>query len=225
MARDAAIALLVGLLSSCGEFGGRAEAITRAVGDFRAANDALPHEVICTQEDLLDAKRQAQMAVNWGLYNRRCKASGELESESGPGSSTSFTHTTREYLQDIIERYAVRSIVDVACGDWNWMRQIDLAALGVQSYIGCVCVQTFAQGARAHASLASLVYAAARRSTRHILPNACRAPDRLFTCAWVKRGAGVGWNVPSAMTSMATSSPTTYASTAVPLCHSRTRAS
>jgi hypothetical protein len=166
MARDAAIALLVGLLSSCGEFGGRAEAITRAVGDFRAANDALPHEVICTQEDLLDAKRQAQMAVNWGLYNRRCKASGELESESGPGSSTSFTHTTREYLQDIIERYAVRSIVDVACGDWNWMRQIDLAALGVQSYIGCVCVQTFAQGARAHASLASLVYAAARRSTR-----------------------------------------------------------
>lgn len=153
--RDAAaIAILVGLLSICCEYEGRAEAISRAV------DDALPHEVMRTQ----DAKRQAQMALHWGLYNRRRKASGELESESGPGSSTSFTHTTREYLQDIIERYAVRSIVDVACGDWNWMRQIDLAALGVQSYNGCVCVQTLAQGARAHASLASLVRAAARRS-------------------------------------------------------------
>jgi hypothetical protein len=153
--RDAAaIAILVGLLSICCEYEGRAEAITRAV------DDALPHEVMRTQ----DAKRQAQMALHWGLYNRRRKASGELESESGPGSSTSFTHTTREYLQDIIERYAVRSIVDVACGDWNWMRQIDLAALGVQSYNGCVCVQTLAQGARADASLASLVRAAARRS-------------------------------------------------------------
>ena len=43
---------------------------------------------------------------------------------------------TRDYLQDVIERYSVRSIVDVACGDWNWMRQIDLAALGVESYVG-----------------------------------------------------------------------------------------
>ena len=30
----------------------------------------------------------------------------------------------------------MHSIVDVACGDWNWMRQLDLAALGVESYIG-----------------------------------------------------------------------------------------
>jgi len=30
----------------------------------------------------------------------------------------------------------VRSIVDVACGDWNWMHQVDLAALGVESYVG-----------------------------------------------------------------------------------------
>ena len=131
------------LLGSCGRCGDGAGA--HAAGaqgpDLASVDDALPAEVMGAREDLLDARRQARMAVNWGLYNRRRKASGELESESGPGSSTSFTHVTRAYLEDIIERYAVRSIVDVACGDWNWMRQIDLAALGVQSYTGCGCMR------------------------------------------------------------------------------------
>ena len=75
------------------------------------------------------------MAVNWGLYNKRRKENGELESESGPGSSLEFTKLTRVYLQDIVERYSIRSIIDVACGDWNWMRHI-MPLPGVQSYTG-----------------------------------------------------------------------------------------
>jgi hypothetical protein len=102
----------------------------------QAVDNVLPHTVLNANDDALEAKRQAQMAVTWGLYNSRRKEGGEIESESGPGSSELFTRVTREYLQDIIQRYSVRSIVDVACGDWNWMRMIDLAALGVRSYIG-----------------------------------------------------------------------------------------
>jgi hypothetical protein len=99
-----------------------------------AITEALPRAVQGHEDE--DAGRQAEMAVSWGLFNQQRKESGELESASGPGSSGSFTHVTRDYLQDVIERYSVRSIVDVACGDWNWMRQIDLAALGVESYVG-----------------------------------------------------------------------------------------
>ena len=99
-----------------------------------AIEEALPRAVQGHEDE--DAGRQAEMAVSWGLFNQQRKESGELESASGPGSSRSFTHVTRDYLQDVIERYSVRSIVDVACGDWNWMRQIDLAALGVESYVG-----------------------------------------------------------------------------------------
>ena len=102
----------------------------------QAVDNVLPPTVLNVNDDALEAKRQAQMAVTWGLYNSRRKEGGEIESESGPGSSELFTRVTREYLQDIIQRYSVRSIVDVACGDWNWMRMIDLAALGVRSYIG-----------------------------------------------------------------------------------------
>jgi hypothetical protein len=82
-----------------------------------------------------DTRRQAEMAVKWGLYNKRRKENGELESESGPGSSLEFTKLTRVYLQDIVERYSIRSIIDVACGDWNWMRHI-MPLPGVQSYTG-----------------------------------------------------------------------------------------
>ena len=98
--------------------------------------EALPQVVLEGHGDP-DARRQAELAVNWSLFNQQRKENGDLESASGPGSSTSFTHVTRDYLQDVIERYSVRSIVDVACGDWNWMGQIDLAALGVESYVGC----------------------------------------------------------------------------------------
>ena len=104
--------------------------------DSTVIDGALPTELIRDESDTRHAKRQAQMAINWGIYNSRRKDYGDLESESGPGSSMSFTQVTRDYLQDIIERYSVRSIVDVACGDWNWMRHIELQALGVQSYIG-----------------------------------------------------------------------------------------
>lgn len=100
-----------------------------------AIEEALPQVVLEGHGDP-DARRQAELAVNWSLFNQQRKENGDLESASGPGSSSSFTHVTRDYLQDVIERYSVRSIVDVACGDWNWMGQIDLAALGVESYVG-----------------------------------------------------------------------------------------
>ena len=96
----------------------------------------LPADVRANGDVVSNAKRQAELAVAWGLFNHRRKVRGELDSESGPGSSIEFTQTTRDFLRDVIERHQVRTVLDVACGDWHWMQHVDLAALGVRSYIG-----------------------------------------------------------------------------------------
>ena len=93
--------------------------------------DAVVEEDPQSKEDV-----QATLARSWGEYNRRRKGDGELESESGPGSSLGFTVETRAFLESIIARHGVRTIVDVGCGDFHWMQHVDLAALGVTSYVG-----------------------------------------------------------------------------------------
>lgn len=46
------------------------------------------------------------------------------ESKSGLGSTLEFTENTREQLPKICEKYNIRRVIDVACGDFNWMKEI-----------------------------------------------------------------------------------------------------
>lgn len=55
------------------------------------------------------------------------------ESLSGVGSSAAATMEIRKGLPGLIERYGVRSMLDLPCGDYNWMR---LTALDLEEYIG-----------------------------------------------------------------------------------------
>lgn len=48
------------------------------------------------------------------------------ESKSGPGSSLKQTFNLRNWLPTIIQTFKVKSILDVPCGDYNWMRHVDL---------------------------------------------------------------------------------------------------
>lgn len=48
----------------------------------------------------------------------------KLESLSGVGSSLAQTSNVRKFLPYILEVYKVRSILDMPCGDLNWMREI-----------------------------------------------------------------------------------------------------
>jgi SAM-dependent methyltransferase len=57
-----------------------------------------------------------------------------LESLSGPGSSSAQTGELRRFLPRLLERLGVRSILDVGCGDFNWLRQValpDIDYLGI----------------------------------------------------------------------------------------------
>lgn len=55
------------------------------------------------------------------------------QSRSGPGSWPALTAEYRQILQDVLRSKAVRSVVDVGCGDWASSREIDWTGI---SYVG-----------------------------------------------------------------------------------------
>jgi hypothetical protein len=65
------------------------------------------------------------------IYERN--AWGGAESVSGSGSSLRMTQNVRNSLPSLIETFAVKSIFDAPCGDFNWMKLINLQNI---SYIG-----------------------------------------------------------------------------------------
>lgn len=47
------------------------------------------------------------------------------ESVSGGGSTMDATKTVRKILPHIIEKYKITSMLDIPCGDYNWMKEIN----------------------------------------------------------------------------------------------------
>lgn len=56
----------------------------------------------------------------------KSRAWGSDESGSGIGSERGATVALREYLPELFKRLGVVSFLDAPCGDWNWMRLVDL---------------------------------------------------------------------------------------------------
>lgn len=48
------------------------------------------------------------------------------ESHSGEGSTLEATRKIREALPSIVSEYKIKSLLDIPCGDYNWMRQVPL---------------------------------------------------------------------------------------------------
>lgn len=55
------------------------------------------------------------------------------ESVSGGGSEIQNTKVIRRELPVLIQKFGITSILDIPCGDWNWMKDVDLCGA---SYIG-----------------------------------------------------------------------------------------
>lgn len=63
---------------------------------------------------------------------------GDGESVSGTGSYLESTkHLIRE-LPFLFSRYGIRSILDIPCGDFNWMKEVNLSGI---NYIGDFIVE------------------------------------------------------------------------------------
>jgi hypothetical protein len=55
------------------------------------------------------------------------------ETVSGPGSTLAATQAIRAALPTIIESYHICSVLDIPCGDFHWMKELDLSRV---SYLG-----------------------------------------------------------------------------------------
>ena len=58
---------------------------------------------------------------------------GSAESRSGLGSELAATTVLRSYLPELFKRLDVKIFLDAPCGDWNWMKFVDLAGV---DYVG-----------------------------------------------------------------------------------------
>ena len=61
------------------------------------------------------------------------RAWGSAESGSGGGSELAATENVSAYLPELFQRLQVSKFLDAPCGDWNWMRRVDLSGV---DYVG-----------------------------------------------------------------------------------------
>jgi SAM-dependent methyltransferase len=52
---------------------------------------------------------------------------GSKESKSGTGSSLFITSRLRDELVHLLIKYDIKSVLDIPCGDFNWMQYVDFA--------------------------------------------------------------------------------------------------
>ena len=58
------------------------------------------------------------------IYKESRWCTYQQESISGTGSTLHNTETLRAELPKICKKYKIKNIVDIACGDFNWMKEI-----------------------------------------------------------------------------------------------------
>ncbi|AOY97561.1 hypothetical protein BKK79_37115 (plasmid) [Cupriavidus sp. USMAA2-4] len=71
---------------------------------------------------------------------------GSPESASGSGSELHRTFHLRRELPYLLREFNIRSLLDVPCGDFNWMQQVDLSSI---RYIGADIVPEIVERNRA----------------------------------------------------------------------------
>jgi len=67
---------------------------------------------------------------------------GSSESISGEGSTVEHTVVIRAELPPILQRLSIRSMLDIPCGDYNWMRAL---APDLENYIGADVVRAIVE--------------------------------------------------------------------------------
>src|SRR5438128_1973440 len=68
----------------------------------------------------VEPSRQDHAALFSELYAR-----DEWGGGSGPGSTLEYTRSYRAFVEQFVVEHAIRSVLDVGCGDWQFSQQID----------------------------------------------------------------------------------------------------
>jgi SAM-dependent methyltransferase len=51
------------------------------------------------------------------------------ETANGPGSTVELTEGLRSWLPSLFQKYDITSVLDAPCGDWSWLRYVDLTGI------------------------------------------------------------------------------------------------
>jgi hypothetical protein len=74
----------------------------------------------------LSLAQKSPQQVFTEIYTEKKWGGGDASSFSGPGSSLDQTNVVREALPMIIEELNCKSLIDVPCGDFFWMKTVTL---------------------------------------------------------------------------------------------------
>ena len=62
------------------------------------------------------------LSIFSGIF--RTNAWGDAESKSGTGSNLIQTATTRQEIPKLLKEYGIKTMLDIPCGDFYWMKEI-----------------------------------------------------------------------------------------------------
>ena len=74
---------------------------------------------------------------------------GWPESKSGGGSTLDETEGIRQQIKQLVKDKEIKSVVDIPCGDFNWMKDI---VYSFESYTGCDIVPELIQDNQKYAN-------------------------------------------------------------------------
>ena len=74
-----------------------------------------------------------QAAKVWAREGIQAKSEGR-ESASGTGSYLKNAKPTIDLIHYTIKTYKISKIIDMGCGDWNWMQHVDLNNIQYMGY-------------------------------------------------------------------------------------------
>lgn len=62
-----------------------------------------------------------------------------IESISGPGSTLAATLKLREGLEELLKKFQIKTLLDVPCGDFHWMKTVNMETISI--YLGIDIVE------------------------------------------------------------------------------------
>jgi 2-polyprenyl-3-methyl-5-hydroxy-6-metoxy-1,4-benzoquinol methylase len=84
---------------------------------------------------MIDEDYIAEQAAGWidiGRFHHeydRNPPDRRPETADGPGATLALTEQLRAWLQELLQRIRIDTMLDAACGDWAWMRLVDLGRI------------------------------------------------------------------------------------------------
>jgi hypothetical protein len=96
---------------------------------LRNLRHRLQHDMVLSQRCPKEDMKPKLAYLDFGEIYENNRFLG-TESRSGGGSSLLQTRIIREEIPKLLDELKIHHLLDVPCGDWNWMRHVDLS--GVQ---------------------------------------------------------------------------------------------